>query len=103
MSLGKKIAIYRAKLRLTQQQFAELLGIKWGGTVSDWETGKSKPRKKIRAAILALINDSSVDKDTSPVLLDTGIDLTPDPKPKLMLISKERFVGEADGYLIFKE
>ena len=43
----------RNKLKLTQNEFAKLLGVSIH-TVSTWEQGKSAPRKDARAAICAL-------------------------------------------------
>lgn len=43
----------RKKLKLSQNQFAELLGVS-GHAVSLWEVGKVSPRSNVKAAICAL-------------------------------------------------
>ena len=59
-AIGKKLRLnaagivrVRTKLKLTQSEFAKLLGVS-SHTVSIWELGKVSPRQETKAAICAL-------------------------------------------------
>jgi len=50
------IKAVREKLGLTQEGFAQKLGVSWG-TVARWEAGKSKPSKLAQRAIENLLTE----------------------------------------------
>jgi len=58
----------RRRFDVTQGEFARLLGVSLN-SISGWETGRSEPREKTRAAILEL---RSLSKDTVQAKLAAG-------------------------------
>ena len=54
------VRMIRAKFRATQQEFAELIGIKWE-TLRNWEEGRRRPHGPARALLRAI--------DADPVML----------------------------------
>ncbi|MHB8425231.1 MAG: helix-turn-helix domain-containing protein, partial [Gammaproteobacteria bacterium] len=61
---AKLIPQLRARLNLSQEQLAARLNVAFA-TVNRWETGKSKPQKAQRDAILALAEKASLSADGS--------------------------------------
>ena len=53
MDLGRKIKAYRKRYRITQEEFAKLIG-STSTTVCFWETGRNRPRIK---AVLERIDE----------------------------------------------
>lgn len=47
------IRVLRKRLKLSQQQFAQLLGVS-AITIGSWEKGKSAPRPELKARVLSL-------------------------------------------------
>lgn len=47
------IRVLRKRLKLSQQQFAKLLGVS-AITIGNWEKGKSAPRPELKAKVLSL-------------------------------------------------
>ncbi|MBA7588928.1 hypothetical protein ES708_30999 [subsurface metagenome] len=56
MLLIMNIKSVREDLGLTQEGFAQKLGVSWG-TVARWEAGKSKPSKLAQRAIENLLTE----------------------------------------------
>ena len=54
IKIQDKIRICRFNMRLNQAQFGELLGVS-RNAVSDWETGRYRPRKGIRNKLKEMI------------------------------------------------
>lgn len=59
MEYQKIIKKLRTKLVLSQQEFAELLGVSFT-SVNRWENGKHEPTIKIKRKILQLCKDNKV-------------------------------------------
>ena len=59
MEYQKIIKNLRTKLVLSQQEFAELLGVSFT-SVNRWENGKHEPTIKIKRKILQLCKDNKV-------------------------------------------
>ena len=59
MEYQKIIKNLRLKLVLSQQEFAELLGVSFT-SVNRWENGKHEPTIKIKRKILQLCKDNKV-------------------------------------------
>lgn len=52
ISIGKRIASLREGLGLSQEEFAELVGVESKGTISNWEKGRRLP-DLIQVAVIA--------------------------------------------------
>lgn len=59
MNFPEQVLFARAKLNLTQKSFGDLLGVKLL-TVSRWERGKTKPRKKDLMRFYCVCKDSGI-------------------------------------------
>lgn len=64
IDVGARIRAGRERLGLTQEQFAELLGVRSVRTIYNWESGATHPRNK-RALIEQAIG-ASLDADVVP-------------------------------------
>lgn len=60
MEYQKIIKNLRTKLVLSQQEFAELLGVSFT-SVNRWENGKHEPTIKIKRKILNLCKDNNIE------------------------------------------
>lgn len=60
MEYQKIIKNLRTKLVLSQQEFAELLGVSFT-SVNRWENGKHEPTIKIKRKILSLCKESNIE------------------------------------------
>ena len=60
MEYQKIIKKLRTKLVLSQQEFAELLGVSFT-SVNRWENGKHEPTIKIKRKILSLCNENNIE------------------------------------------
>ena len=79
----------RSKLNLSQEQLAARLNVAFA-TVNRWETGKSKPQKAQRDAILALAEAAGLDTDTpAEPELATGAE----PARRRRGVSKSKVLG----------
>lgn len=70
------VAQIRARLDLSQEQLAARLNVAFA-TVNRWETGKSRPQRAQREAILALAEEADLSADDA----DTQADAAPETKP----------------------
>ena len=59
MEYQKIIKNLRAKLVLSQQEFAELLGVSFT-SVNRWENGKHEPTIKVKRKILQLCKENKI-------------------------------------------
>ena len=69
MSFSTDIKAIRQKSLLSQEAFAQILGVSFT-TVNRWETGKSKPSYKTMKLIDNYCKENSVDFDISRYLLE---------------------------------
>lgn len=60
MEYQKIIKNLRTKLVLSQQEFAELLGVSFT-SVNRWENGKHEPTIKIKRKILSLCKENEIE------------------------------------------
>lgn len=60
MEYQKIIKNLRTKLVLSQQEFAELLGVSFT-SVNRWENGKHEPTIKIKRKILSLCKENKIE------------------------------------------
>lgn len=60
MEYQKIIKNLRTKLVLSQQEFAELLGVSFT-SVNRWENGKHEPTIKIKRKILSLCKENNIE------------------------------------------
>ncbi|MBA7517276.1 hypothetical protein ES705_09329 [subsurface metagenome] len=59
MLLMMDIKAVREKLGLTQEGFAQKLGVSWG-TIARWEAGKSKPSKLAQRALENFLKEQEI-------------------------------------------
>ena len=64
MSFSNNIKTIRQKKFLSQETFAQLLGVSFT-TVNRWETGKSKPSYRTMKLIDSYCKDNGIDFDIS--------------------------------------
>lgn len=69
MSFSTDIKAIRQKSLLSQEAFAQILGVSFT-TVNRWETGKSKPSYKTMKLIDNYCKENSIDFDISRHLLE---------------------------------
>lgn len=69
MSFSTDIKIIRQKSLLSQEAFAQILGVSFT-TVNRWETGKSKPSYKTMKLIDDYCKANNIDFDISKHLLE---------------------------------
>ncbi len=53
----------RAKLKLSQEEFAKLLGVSFM-SVNRWENGKYEPTKLVKVKLIQLFKDNEIDVKT---------------------------------------
>ncbi len=68
MSFGNDIKVIRQKSLLSQEAFAQILGVSFT-TVNRWETGKSKPSYKTMKLIDDFCKSNNIDFDISKELV----------------------------------
>lgn len=68
MSFSNDIKIIRQKSLLSQEAFAQILGVSFT-TVNRWETGKSKPSYKTMKLIDDFCKSNNIDFDISKELV----------------------------------
>lgn len=103
--IGTQIKAYRRAMKLTQQEFGNLIGAH-GTSVSGWERGEN-PRPRYRFKIKELLKEHSrqAERDIS-LYSDLLTPATPDQQtnePQLYTIPENKFCGRIDGYYIFKK
>jgi transcriptional regulator with XRE-family HTH domain len=64
LNLAEKIAVTRGRLRETQETFAARFGVR-ALAVTNWENGKSEPKKKHRPALDQLFRSVLDEEDDS--------------------------------------
>lgn len=74
MSFSTDIKIIRQKSLLSQEAFAQILGVSFT-TVNRWETGKSKPSYKTMKLIDDYCKANNIDFDISKYLLEDAHEL----------------------------
>lgn len=74
MSFSTDIKIIRQKSLLSQEAFAQILGVSFT-TVNRWETGKSKPSYKTMKLINDYCKANNIDFDISKHLLEDAHEL----------------------------
>lgn len=74
MSFSTDIKIIRQKSLLSQEAFAQILGVSFT-TVNRWETGKSKPSYKTMKLIDDYCKANNIDFDISKHLLEDAHEL----------------------------
>lgn len=62
MNYKKLVKDLRDKMILSQNEFAELLGISFT-TVNRWETGRHEPTIKIKRKLVDLCKENNIDLD----------------------------------------
>lgn len=73
-TIGAIIRAGRLRLRMSEQQFGDALGVT-RGAVQQWESGKTAPRRKLQSAVARLIGISLADLVAPPPdLQDADID-----------------------------
>lgn len=60
MDYQRLVKELREKLILTQQEFANLLGVSFA-SINRWETGKHEPTIKIKRKIVQLCKENNID------------------------------------------
>lgn len=60
MDFKKIVKELRTKLIMTQEEFANLLGVSFA-SINRWETGRHEPTIKIKRKIVALCKENKVD------------------------------------------
>ncbi len=68
MSFSNDIKVVRQKSLLSQEAFAQILGVSFT-TVNRWETGKSKPSYKTMKLIDDFCKSNNIDFDISKELV----------------------------------
>ena len=68
MSFSNNIKVIRKKSLLSQEAFAQVLGVSFT-TVNRWETGKSKPSYKTMKLIDDFCKSNNIDFDISKELV----------------------------------
>lgn len=68
MSFNNDIKVIRQKSLLSQEAFAQILGVSFT-TVNRWETGKSKPSYKTMKLIDDFCKSNNIDFDISKELV----------------------------------
>ncbi|MBQ7114562.1 MAG: helix-turn-helix transcriptional regulator [Clostridia bacterium] len=68
MSFSNDIKVIRQKSLLSQEAFAQILGVSFT-TVNRWETGKSKPSYKTMKLIDDFCKSNNIDFDISKELV----------------------------------
>ena len=68
MSFSNNIKVIRQKSLLSQEAFAQILGVSFT-TVNRWETGKSKPSYKTMKLIDDFCKSNNIDFDISKELV----------------------------------
>ena len=68
MSFSNDIKVIRQKSLLSQEAFAQILGVSFT-TVNRWETGKSKPSYKTMKLIDVFCKSNNIDFDISKELV----------------------------------
>lgn len=68
MSFSNDIKVIRQKSLLSQEAFAQILGVSFT-TVNRWETGKSKPSYKTMKLIYDFCKSNNIDFDISKELV----------------------------------
>lgn len=69
MSFNSDIKVIRQKSLLSQEAFAQCLGVSFT-TVNRWETGKSKPSYKTMKLIDGFCRKNGIDFDISKELME---------------------------------
>ncbi len=69
MSFSNDIKVIRQKSLLSQEAFAQILGVSFT-TVNRWETGKSKPSYKTMKLIDDYCKSKGIDFDISKEILE---------------------------------
>lgn len=59
MNYSEKIKQLRLRLIMTQQEFADMLGVSYE-SVSRWENGKNEPRMKVKRKIVAMLKKNRI-------------------------------------------
>ena len=60
MNYQRLVKELREKLILTQQEFANLLGVSFA-SINRWETGRHEPTIKVKRMIVELCKENSID------------------------------------------
>ncbi len=60
MDYQRLVKELREKLILTQQEFANLLGVSFA-SINRWETGRHKPTIKVKRKIVELCKENNID------------------------------------------
>ena len=60
MNYQRLVKELREKLILTQQEFANLLGVSFA-SINRWETGRHEPTIKVKRKIVELCKENSID------------------------------------------
>jgi putative transcriptional regulator len=69
MDLGTSIKMVRQKSLLSQEAFAQALGVSFA-SVNRWESGKSKPSYKAMQLIDAYCKEKGIEFDVSKAFMD---------------------------------
>lgn len=62
MDYQRLVKELREKLILSQQEFADLLGVSFA-SINRWETGKHKPTIKVKRRIVELCKQNNIDME----------------------------------------